>query len=260
MEIFLARKRLIASIIIKNGIVVQSFGFSKYLPLGKPEIFVENLDRWGADEIMISVIDRSINKLGPDYDLIKRIRKVKPSTPIIYSGGIRTSDEANKVIQHGAERVAVDAMLFDTLDEIKKISKYIGSQALIIALPVTFQNNQLLHFNYIDRRSSKFSSGLIDLIKCRIVSEVLLIDWFNEGKLNKFNNDIIGSFFDKSIPLILFGGINNSKQIDNLLLNKNVSAISIGNVLSYSETAIQKIKSQLDLNLVRPPYYEKKVV
>ena len=43
-------KRLIGVVIVKDGWAVQSFGYRRWLPLGRPEVLVENLDRWGADE------------------------------------------------------------------------------------------------------------------------------------------------------------------------------------------------------------------
>ena len=47
------RKRLIGVITVKGGWAVQSFGYARHLPLGRPEILAENLDRWGADEILV---------------------------------------------------------------------------------------------------------------------------------------------------------------------------------------------------------------
>ena len=58
-------KRLIGIITVLNGWAVQSFGYKKYLPIGRPHIIAENLDRWGADEIIILSIDRSRHSLGP---------------------------------------------------------------------------------------------------------------------------------------------------------------------------------------------------
>ena len=53
------KKRLIATIIIKDNWAVQSFSYKSWLPLGKPECLAENYDNWGADEIVISIqIDR----------------------------------------------------------------------------------------------------------------------------------------------------------------------------------------------------------
>ena len=62
----MAKKRIIANVIIKNNQVVQSFGYHNYLPIGKPEIILKNLDRWKADEILVNVIDRSKTNLGPN--------------------------------------------------------------------------------------------------------------------------------------------------------------------------------------------------
>ena len=49
-------KRLIATIPIIDGIAVQSIGFHKYLPIGKPEIVAEFLSDWGIDEIVLTDI------------------------------------------------------------------------------------------------------------------------------------------------------------------------------------------------------------
>ena len=51
------KKRLIGVVTVKDGMAVQSFGYKKYLPLGNPKILIKNLNRWGADEILINVID-----------------------------------------------------------------------------------------------------------------------------------------------------------------------------------------------------------
>ena len=59
------KKRIIANLTLLNGIVVQSKGFNKYLPIGKPEIAVEFLNQWGIDEIIISDISASSESSEP---------------------------------------------------------------------------------------------------------------------------------------------------------------------------------------------------
>ena len=80
------RKRLIAVVTVLDGLAVQSFGYQRYLPLGKPECLVENLDRWGVDEIFVQVIDRSARNLGPDLGLLLRLGSLGLETPLIYGG------------------------------------------------------------------------------------------------------------------------------------------------------------------------------
>ena len=50
------KKRIIGVVTVVDNIAVQSFGYQKYLPLGDPAILIENLDKWGADEIHLQVI------------------------------------------------------------------------------------------------------------------------------------------------------------------------------------------------------------
>ena len=76
------KKRLIGLITVKDGLAVQAISYSKYLPLGKARVLVENLDRWGIDEIILSCIDRTRSNLGPDYNLLDRISKMKITTPL----------------------------------------------------------------------------------------------------------------------------------------------------------------------------------
>ena len=133
------KKRLIGVVTVKDGWAVQSFGYQRYLPLGKPECLIKNLDRWGADEIFIQVIDRSNQKIEPDFPLLESIGKLGLSTPLIYGGGIRNVADGVKVIQYGADRLVVDALLHDDLQEVQFLSERLGAQAVIASLPLSWQ-------------------------------------------------------------------------------------------------------------------------
>ena len=98
MVLLVLKKRIIGVVNVKDGIAVQSFGFNKYLPLGKPECFVENLDRWGADEILLNVMDLSSKGLGPNLALLEKVANLGIETPLIYSGGISSVKDGKDVI------------------------------------------------------------------------------------------------------------------------------------------------------------------
>ena len=66
-------------------------------------------------------------------------------------------------------------------------------------------------------------------------SELLLIDWKNEGFKNSFNEALLKHFENKKVQIICFGGISDTKQISSLLNRNQVSAIGIGNFLNYKE-------------------------
>ena len=239
------KKRLVGVITVKNGLAVQSFGYNRYLPLGRPECLAENFDRWGADEILIQVIDRSATSLGPDFKLVERLGALGLGTPLIYAGGIRAVSDGVKLVQLGADRIVMDAMLHENLLPIKYLSEKLGAQALIASLPVSWSEGDLAWYDYRTHCSKPISNEVLKMIQTGAVSEVLLTDWMHEVKYNGFEQKLVEKFPLENVPIIAFGGLTNSDQMKKLLQLPRVVALAVGNFLSYREHAIQAYKAAL---------------
>ena len=250
------KKRLIGVVTVKDGWAVQSFGYRRYLPLGKPECLVTNLNRWGADEILVQAIDRSPLRKGPDFELLERLGKLGLETPLIYAGGIRTVEEGLRSIELGADRIAVDALLRGDLDVVRGLAHRLGAQALIASLPLSRGPEGLSWLDYRSASSTALSTDLLTLIHDATISEVLVTDWENEGRNGAFDPRLVEEFPSESAPLIAFGGISEIQQIRELLRSPKVAAVAIGNFLSYRELAIQNYKEMLTDMPVRPANYQ----
>jgi imidazole glycerol-phosphate synthase subunit HisF len=57
------------------------------------------------------------------------------------------------------------------------------------------------------------------------------------------------------VSLIAFGGVSSAGQINGLLARPNVTAVAVGNFLSYREHAIQQFKEALANAVLRPSIY-----
>lgn len=239
------KKRLVGVVTVKDGWAVQSFGYHRYLPLGKPECLVENLDRWGADEILVQVIDRSKNGFEPDFQLLEKLGKLGLETPLIYAGGARSVADGVELIQLGADRIVVDAMLHDNLAVVRDLSERLGAQALIASLPLSWKGHGIKWFDYRYKTSTQISNEVLGLIQSGIISEVLISDWEHEGMSNGFELKLIEKFPLKDASIIAFGGISNPEQMRTLLDRNEIVAVATGNFLSYHEHAIQKYKEAL---------------
>ena len=252
----MVKKRLVGVVTIRNGLAVQSFSYKYYLPLGNPLCIIQNLDRWGVDEILIQVTDRSVNQLGPDFELLNKLGEIKISTPVIYCGGIRNANDAVNVIKHGSDRIALDHLLMNSNSELAKISKVLGSQALIACLPIVKDGNELLLYNYEFKIRQELDKEFLEIISNKdIFSEVLLINKETEGLPDSFDTDLISLFPNIDKPLIAFGGISEVKQIQDLFSKKQVSAVGIGNFLNYREHSVQLFKKSIKSNYLRPAIY-----
>lgn len=249
------KKRLLGVITVLNGWAVQSFGYRDYLPLGKPEVLAENLDRWGADEILLQCIDRSRANLGPDFPLLERIGKLGLSTPLIYCGGIRSVEEGVRVVKAGADRICIDALLHEHADMASRLSEPLGAQAIIAALPLSFEEKGLAWLDYRNGRVKPVPQALLDLLASGAISEALVIDWRNEGRAGGFDGRLIDRFVAE-LPLIAFGGLSETPQLRALLEQRQIAAVAIGNFLNYGEHAVQRYKEALAELPLRTAYYE----
>ncbi len=245
------RKRLIGVITVREGIAVQSFGYRRHLPMGRPEVVAENLDRWGADEILISCIDRTRTGLGPDFGLLGRVADVGLATPLIYAGGIRHAEDAVQAARIGADRVMTDALLLDRPDELESVSRALGIQALIGHVPVRVLGDALLALDYRSGRETRLDDALRTRPGLAHVSELMLTDWTNEGRGGAFDESIPALCRSVSHPLILFGGLSEPLAMRRMLSLGQVAAVGIGNALSHTEHAIQHLRERIALPCLR---------
>jgi imidazole glycerol-phosphate synthase subunit HisF len=254
----LIRKRLVGVVTVKDGWAVQSFGYGRYLPLGRPEILVENLDRWGADEILLQVIDRSRKGLGPDMALLERIGKRGLATPLIYAGGIRSADDAVACVAAAADRVAVDALIRDDMDEVRKAGERLGNQAVIGALPLSLEAGEARWLDYRTGQSEPLSPALLEALASGTLSEALVIDWRHEGTPGGFDTGLVDAL-PEGVKLILFGGLSDPDTISQVLRSPRVVAAGVGNFLAYREHAIQALKARMAGVPLRPPFFQQPV-
>lgn len=238
------KKRIAAAVVVKNNRVIQSFAFTKYLPVGSVDTIIQNLDRWGVDDIMVLNIDRTSNGLGPNIEMVKKISSIPISTPLTYGGGITSVSDAIDVISSGAERIIIDSLFLKSPSDIKMLSEAIGSQAIILSIPFKVIDGHFFHFNYLTNVVTK-----LDLVNIKqyeqIISELLLIDVDAEGDTGSYFNEVVEFFAEVNIGLICYGGVGLSSQGSELLDAPPVNAIAYGNILNYGELFFQKVKKSL---------------
>ena len=71
----------------------------------------------------------------------------------------------------------------------------------------------------IIKKIEKINDSFFQAIDFSICSELLIIDYLNQGTENGFNTKILRKF-SSDLPIILYGGIRNKKLIREIIKNK----------------------------------------
>jgi cyclase len=246
------RKRLLGAVVVRQGWAVQSFGYRRWLPLGKPECLVENLDLWGADGIVVLAIDRGDQ--GPDLPLIERLGALGLSTPLTYGGGLRNEADARAAVRAGAERLVLDAVLQENPAGAEAMAQAVGVQALVAALPLVRDGSgAVLHWLHRRRKAVPISLAISELVAHEAVSELLVIDVAGEGAGRGFDAELLAAVEPLgALPLLAFGGLATAEQLRPLLSRPRLAGVLVGNALNYREHAIGRLKAALTDQPLRP--------
>lgn len=242
-------KRLVGVITVKDGWAVQSIGYKTYLPMGRAEVIAENLDRWFLDEILVLSIDRS--GLGPDLALVDKIAQKNLVTPLTYGGGISNQNQARQLVRLGADRLCLETICAQDVDAARGIRDAVGVQAVIRALPLIVENDHVRQYNYHTRQLQSLDMTAICDPQDPLFSEVLAIDARNEGGIASFDSGILMPLIEHGLQVIAFGGITTQVQVRDLFDHPQLSAVGVGNSLSYKELANRDLISFAQMHATR---------
>ncbi|MBU0467666.1 MAG: imidazole glycerol phosphate synthase cyclase subunit [Candidatus Omnitrophica bacterium] len=241
------KKRIVACLIIKNGIVVQSIGFEKYLPVGRADIALEALNMWGIDEIVLLDIDATREKRVIDLEWISKITG-KILTPLTIGGGIKTIEDMRRLIHFGADKVSLNKTAIENPDFIAKASKVFGQQCVVVSMDVKKVNGKYEVFS----DSGKTYTGYIAEEYAKVVEglgagEIFLNSIDCDGAKNGFDIDLINKISQSvSIPVIACGGAGCPGHFLEVAEKTNASAIAAGNFFHFTEHSPIVVKSYLD--------------
>src|SRR5215510_10157531 len=98
--------RIIPCLLVSNRGLVKTVRFSDPKYVGDPVNAVKIFNEKEADELIVVDIDASRQGVEPNFRLISQIA-VECRMPLCYGGGIKTAEQARRIIALGVEKVSV---------------------------------------------------------------------------------------------------------------------------------------------------------
>jgi cyclase len=240
------RKRLIGLLTMRNGIVVQSFRFGRYLPVGRPEISAEYLDRWGIDEILLVDIGASAAGRCISPAIVERTAR-RCSVPLAVGGGVRSVAAAHDLLAAGADKIVVNTAAVDDPALVSQIADSFGAQCIVVAIDaLRLGYGQMVIRTKGPHRDRRSPDDWLRQVQEAGAGEILLQSVDRDGMRDGLDLDMARTVAASArVPLILAGGTGHPVHVLNALAIAGVQAVAVGNLLAHSEHSVTAIKSWL---------------
>jgi cyclase len=250
-------KRIIPCLDCKDGRVVKGVRFVNLRDAGDPGELAEAYNREGADELVMLDISASREGRATLMDTVNRVAR-RLFIPLTVGGGVRTLDDARRLLAAGADKVAINTAAVEMPELISELAGRFGSQAVVVA---------------IDARRVRAPEGSTDgggAPRCRVViyagtreTELDAVEWAQrvatlgagEILLTSMDADGTQAGFDCEltatisravpIPVIASGGAGGPEHFAEVFLRGAADAALAASIFHFETHSIRSLKEYL---------------
>ena len=185
-------KRIIPVLLLKNNGLYKGVGYDKYVYIGDPINAVKIFNDMEVDELIFLDIEASKNNKVISQDFVEKLSE-ECFMPFSVGGGIKSLEDAKKLISAGAEKIVLNNWAVNRPELITEISNSFGSQSIVVAVDV---KKNWLGKERVYRLSGERPTKLnleewVMEIEKRGAGEILINSIEMDGKMNGYNTDLI---------------------------------------------------------------------
>ncbi len=127
--------RVIACLDVDDGRVVKGVRFANLRDAGDPVELAHAYDAAGADEIVFLDITASSSNRETTYDVVRRTAE-SVFIPLTVGGGVRTSDDVDRLLRAGADKVGISTAAVSRPGVLTEAADRFGNQCIVLSMDV----------------------------------------------------------------------------------------------------------------------------
>lgn len=227
-----------------DGRVVKGVRFVDLVDAGDPVEMAAIYDREGADELVFLDITASSDGRETMFDVVSRTAE-QVFIPLTVGGGVRAVADVRRLLQAGADKVAMNtaAVLEPTL--VSDAADAVGSQCIVLAMDARARPTGGWE---VVTHGGRTPTGL-DAIEWAVratglgAGEILLTSMDHDGTKNGFALELTRAVADAvTVPVIASGGAGSPAHFADALEAGGADAALAASVFHFGELRIDDVK------------------
>lgn len=237
--------RLIARLDIKAPNLIKGIHLEGLRVIGDPQKFAQKYYQEGADELIFMDIVASLYERNSLHDLVKRTAE-NIFIPLTVGGGIRSVEDATKLLRNGADKIAINTAAIKRPELISEIAERFGSQCMVLSIEAKRCGPSKWEA-YYDNGREHTGKDVVEWAKkgeALGAGEILLTSVDQEGTRKGFDIELVRQVSDAvKIPVIASGGMGSMQHLADVVHQGHANAVAMADILHYNRASLGEIKT-----------------
>ena len=240
-------KRIIPCLDVKDGRVVKGVNFKGLSDVSSPVELAKYYSDCGADELVFYDITASFEGRKLFTDILREVAS-KIFIPLTVGGGINTTDDFDRVLKCGADKVSVNSGAIKNPSLIKEAALKYGDQCVVLSADIKRENGQFTVYAKGGRESTGMEA--ISWIKKCVdmgAGEVVVNSIDTDGVKGGFDIELLDAVCNAvNVPVIASGGAGCMEDFSELF--KSVPKVDAGlaaSIFHFGTVPIPDLKKYL---------------
>lgn len=244
-------KRIIPCLDVDNGRVVKGVQFVDIRDAGNPVDVARRYDEEGADEITFLDITASSDDRETIVHVVEEVAN-EVFIPLTVGGGIRTLDDVRRMLNAGADKVAINTAAVFNPEFVREASDSVGSQCIVVAIDakqVSVEGEPLRWEIFTHGGRKPTGLDAIEWAKKMVdygAGEILLTSMDRDGTKIGFDLPLTRAISEAvSVPVIASGGVGNLDHLADGVIQGQADAVLAASIFHFAEYSIQEAKQHM---------------
>lgn len=239
--------RVMPTLLYKDYGLVKGVGFDSWRRTGSAMQQIKVYNMREVDELIFLDIAANTEGREPDYALIDDLAD-DCFMPMTVGGGIRTLDQARRILQVGADKVAINTGAVENPALITEIAERFGTQCVVVSIDYRqHADGRREVFTYSGKRPMGLEARTFAVeAQRRGAGEILLTSIERDGSFKGYDLDGIRTITSAvSIPVIASGGAGSYEHMRRAIVEGGASAVAAASIFHFTEQTPMESKRYL---------------
>jgi cyclase len=241
------KARIIPTLLYKDLGLVKGVCFDSWRRVGGAMQAIKVYNLRQVDELVFVDITATRDGREPDYELIDELAD-ECFMPLTVGGGVRTIAHVRRLLQVGADKVAINTAAVETPELIRDAADLFGSQCVVVSIDVRRHPDGRVE---VMTHSGTKGTGLDPVALAQQAEacgagEILLTSVDRDGTMAGYDIPLVRSVADAvSIPVIGSGGAGSYDDLFQVLTEGHASAAAAASMYHFTEQTPLEAKRHL---------------